>query len=302
MAPSGSRQLSLLFSGTQDHALALRPGNGLSGPGPKATSGASRLATAPVPRELLRPAPPPATGAVGPATALAERLATLLEERVELTLTDNTSTMVSFRRSRGLVVFRVHHMFSRAPAPVVRALAEYASGARSSGAGRLIDAFVRSNEERVRQTRAERQVSALEPIGRTFDLQAIFDRLNHAFFGGGVDAAIGWGREAPRRRRRSIKMGTYFHDARVIRIHPALDRPEVPEFFVAFVVFHEMLHHVIPPVAAGGRRVCHTPEFRLRERAYPDYPRAIAWERQHLALLLERRPKRQVFDFDDPLA
>ena len=274
MASPGSRQLS----------LPLRS--------------ASRLATAPAGREPSRPAPPPLQAA----TSLAERLASLLDERVELTLTDNTSTMVSFRRTRGLVAFRVHHMFSQAPAPVVRALADYAAGARSGGAGRLIDAFVRSNEERVRQTRTERQVQSLDPLGRTYDLQAIFDGLNRTHFAGTVAAAIGWGREAPRRRRRSIKMGTYFHDTRVIRIHPALDRPEVPEFFVRFIVFHEMLHHVIPPVTVGDRRVSHTPEFRRRERDYPDFERALAWERKHLALLLGRQPRRPVFDFDDPLA
>ncbi len=266
---------------------------------------ASRVATAPAQREPwgLPEAPPiPAPGpALQAATSLAERLASLLHERVQLTLTDNTSTMVSFRRTRGLVAFRVHHMFARAPADVVRALADYASGSRA-GASRRIDEFVRSNEEGVRRTRIARQVQSLEPIGRYFDLQAIFEALNRAYFGGAVDAAIGWGREAPRRRRRSIKMGTYFHDTRVIRIHPALDRPEVPEYFVRFIVFHEMLHHVVQPVTIGGRRVSHTVEFRDRERAYPEYERAIAWERKHLSLLLGRPRARQEFDLDDPLA
>lgn len=269
--------------------------------------GASRMATAPARQEPLRPpaAPPPRksppSSALAAATSLAERLASLLGERVQLTLTDNTSTMVSFRRTRGLVAFRVHHMFAAAPPRVVRALADYASGTRSA-ASRVIDAFVRSNEEDVRQSRTERQISSLDPVGRVYDLQAIFDGLNREQFGGRVEAAIGWGREAPRRRRRSIKMGTYFHDTRVIRIHPALDRPEVPEFFVRFIVFHEMLHHVVPPVMSGGRRISNTPEFRRRERAYPDYDRAIAWERKHLALLLGRACERPEFDLDDPLA
>jgi hypothetical protein len=267
---------------------------------------ASRMATAPARQEPPRPPvapvlPPPPSPALAAATSLAERLASLLGERVQLTLTDNTSTMVSFRRTRGLVAFRVHHMFAAAPPNVVRALADYASGSRAS-AGRLIDEYVRSNEDDVRQTRTERQVSSLEPLGRYFDLQAMFDELNRDLFGGAVDAAIGWGREAPRRRRRSIKMGTYFHDTRVIRIHPALDRPEVPDYFVRFIVFHEMLHHVIPPVLSGGRRISHTPEFRRRERAYPDYGRAIAWERKHLTLLLGRARGRPEFDLDDPLA
>ncbi|WP_373047398.1 hypothetical protein [Vulgatibacter sp.] len=238
------------------------------------------------------------------ASQLADRLSLLLAERVRLTVTDNTSTMVSFRRTRGQVAFRVHQMFLEAPPVVVDALADYAARGKRS-AGSVIDAFVRANEDLVRRSRVERQVRSLDPIGAVHDLQAIFDELNHRWFGGRIDARIGWGREAPGRRRRSIKMGTYFHDARVIKIHPSLDREVVPEFFVAFVVFHEMLHQAEPPKMIGGRRVSHTPEFRRLERAYPDYGKAIAWEREHLTLLLgDRLPPRNkvIFDPDDPLA
>ena len=233
---------------------------------------------------------------------LADRLSLLLSERVRLTITDNTSTMVSFRRSSGHVAFRVHQMFLDAPPAVIDALADYASRGKRT-AGSVIDAFVRENEDRVRRSRVERQLRSLDPYGRVHDLQELFDELNGRYFGGRIDARIGWGREAPDRRRRSIKMGTYFHDARVIRIHPALDREEVPAYFVAFVIFHEMLHQASPPRMIGGRRVSHTPEFRRLEQAYPDYDRGIAWERDHLPLLLggvRRRPI--VFDPDAPLA
>ena len=237
------------------------------------------------------------------AAQLADRLSLLLAERVRLTITDNTSTMVSFRRTRGHIAFRVHQMFLDAPPAVVDALADYAARGKRS-AGSVIDAFVCANEDRVRRSRVERQVRGLDPFGRVHDLQAIFDDLNERWFGGRIDARIGWGREAPVRRRRSIKMGTYFHDARVIKIHPSLDREVVPAFFVAFVVFHEMLHQAEPPRMIGGRRVAHPPEFRRLEQAYPDYQRAIAWERGHLHLLLgEKLPRRAVvFDPDDPLA
>ena len=75
-------------------------------------------------------------------------------------------------------------------------------------------------------------------------------------------------------------------DARIIRIHPTLDRQEVPEFYVAAVVFHEMLHQMVPAVEVNGRRVVHGREFRRRERAYPDHARAKAWEERNLSLLL----------------
>lgn len=236
------------------------------------------------------------------ASALAQELSLRLSERVHLTITDNTSTMVSFRRDAGSIAFRVHQMFLDAPGEVVDALADYAARRRRT-AGAVLDAFVKTNEHRVRRSRAEKQARSLDPFGRIHDLQAIYDELNATYFGGRIEAGIGWGREAPDRRRRSIKMGTYFHDSKVIRIHPALDRPEVPEFFVAFVVFHEMLHQAVPPRIIGGRRIAHTPEFRALEAAYPDYDRALAWESRNLSLLLgEGRRRRPHFDPDDPLA
>ncbi len=202
---------------------------------------------------------------VAAAHRLADDLSSLLSERVRLTVHDNRSTMVSFRRGGGEVHYRVHHMFLGAPDDVVSALAAFATNRRGGVAPRP---------------------AYLQPRGRAHDLQAIFDRLNAEHFAGAVDARIGWGPVRAGRRRRTVKTGVYVQDARIIRIHPTLDRPEVPEFYVAAVVFHEMLHQVVPAVETGGRRVVHGPAFRARERAYPDHARAKAWEDANLSLLL----------------
>ena len=37
-------------------------------------------------------------------------------------------------------------------------------------------------------------------------------------------------------------MGSYSVEDRLIRIHPTLDRPDVPRYYVAWIVYHEMLH------------------------------------------------------------
>jgi SprT-like family protein len=222
------------------------------------------------------------------ASALADRLSSLCGERVRLFVHDNRSTMVSFRRVGGLLHYRVHHMFLDAPGEVVGALAMFAGprrgmAARRRGAGERIDAYVREHRARIGQPRPTR----LEPRGRVHDLLAIFDRLNTDHFEGKVEARIGWGPSRGARRRRTIKTGVYVQDARLIRIHPALDRPEVPEMYVAAVVFHEMLHQIVPALERNGRRVVHGAEFRRRERAYPDHARAKAWEEANLGLLLE---------------
>jgi hypothetical protein len=226
-------------------------------------------------------------GRMAAAHRLVDDLSSLLGERVRLTIHDNRSTMVSFRRKSGEVHYRVHHMFLDAPAEIVRALATFAGtskgwAARRSDAGTRIDAFVRQHRARIGAPRADR----LQPRGRAHDLQAIFERLNREWFGELIEARIGWGPVRSGRRRRTIKTGVYVQDARIIRIHPTLDRPEVPEFYVAAVVFHEMLHQAVPAREVNGRRVVHSAEFRRRERAYPDHERARAWEERNLSLLL----------------
>jgi hypothetical protein len=221
------------------------------------------------------------------APLLAERLARVLREPVDVQLTDNAWTMVSYKRDGGRVRFRVHHMFAAAHDGVIRALAGF-TGRNRRHHGRAIDEYIRAHKHLIRAQ--HREPSPLEQRGRVHDLAEIYARLNTEQFGGAVDARIGWGRRPPGGRRRSIKMGVYLHEQKLIRIHPALDDERVPRHFVELVVFHEMLHQVIPPVVApDGRRIVHGPQFRSRERRFPGYERARTWERQNLNLLLKHR-------------
>lgn len=224
---------------------------------------------------------------VAHAGRLADALSARLREDVRLTVHDNRSTMVSFRRRGPQVHYRIHHMFLDAPDEVIGALAAFARAGRDGEvprreAGKRIDAWVRGHRQRISGPRA----GPLQPRGRAHDLQAIFDRENAERFGGAIEARIGWGAVRVGDRSRTVKTGVYLEEGRLIRIHPSLDRPEVPEYYVAFIVFHEMLHQAVPPRERNGRRVVHGPEFRRRERTHPDFRRAHAWERLNIRLLL----------------
>ncbi len=218
------------------------------------------------------------------AETLAYRLSANLRLPVRLSVTDNRSTMVSFRRSTHVLQLRLHHMFLDAPEVVVRAVADYA-GRGNRVAGGVLDDYIRGQQPRIRQERHAAEAD-LDPLGRYFDLRQLFTQLNHTYFQDGIQARIGWGRMPPRRRRKSIRLGVYDHQTREIRIHPALDRVEVPTFFVEFIVFHEMLHQLFPSSNGTGRRVHHPRAFREREKAFPLYAAALRWERENLNLLL----------------
>ena len=173
-------------------------------------------------------------------------------------------------------------------------------------ASELVGDYIEANGARLARRRP--RAIPLVAKGTHHDLLALFQDINQRYFGGACHALITWGNKQPRRSegpRTAIKLGSYSNLERVIRIHPTLDRSWVPRYFVAFVVYHEMLHHMIPAargsMRAGianlsfdnsrsrghvARRVLHPPEFLAREQLFRSYERALEWERRHIGRLL----------------
>jgi predicted SprT family Zn-dependent metalloprotease len=124
-------------------------------------------------------------------------------------------------------------------------------------------------------------------MGECFDLKEIFDDLNERYFDKRIVAQITWGQRSNKRRRRnSIKMGSYVLDDKLIRIHRSLDREFVPRFFIEWVIYHEMLHEVHQAPVVNGRRQFHSKAFLVDEAKYEHYELAKYWERSHIDDLL----------------
>ena len=212
----------------------------------------------------------------------------LARGRVQVTLTDNRYTMISVRRlaKQRRYEVRLHHMVADADPVITRALAHYIAD-NDADASRILGDFIDANSDHVRG-RARRAPSQLIfTAGDHHDLREIFDELNARYFGNRIEAAITWGARTGRpRRRNSIKMGSYSVEDRLIRIHRSLDREFVPRFFVAWIVFHEMLHQVHDIRVKNGRREFHSKAFLADEACFDGYEQARLWERRHLDALL----------------
>jgi hypothetical protein len=205
---------------------------------------------------------------------------------LELALTNNHYSMISVRRKADGYRLRLHHMFVGAEPRVVRALARYVVH-NDRRASTLLGEYIEANQHIIRQQERKPRNMTMRTAGRHHDLQAIYDRLNAQMFGGTLEARITWGPGAAKgRRRRSIKMGSFAVEDRVIRIHPSLDQDNVPDYFVSWIVFHEMLHGKHEVLRTNGRRRFHTQEFLDEEKTFPDYARACAWEKANLDRLL----------------
>jgi len=212
----------------------------------------------------------------------------MVKARVTVTLTDNRYTMISVRRlpKDKRYEVRLHHMFADADPVITRALARYVAE-NDADASRILGDFIDSNSGHVRGRARRQPAQVIFTAGETHDLRALYDELNAQYFGDKIDAVITWGQRIGRpRRRNSIKMGSYSVEDRLIRIHRSLDREFVPRYFVAWIVFHEMLHQVHDIRVKNGRREFHSKEFLADEAMYEHYEQAKSWERRHLDALL----------------
>lgn len=210
---------------------------------------------------------------------------------LELKVTDNRSTMISVRRGPGSFRLRLHRMFLTAGSSTLAALGRYVAD-NDGGASTELGEFIEAHQELVPPRKAPSRPAnvTLCTQGQHHDLRELFDRLNARYFGGTIDARIGWGR-LPRKhgrpyRHHSLKLGSYSVEDRLIRIHPTLDQAYVPAYFVEWIVYHEMLHQKHPIPVVGGRRQFHTPAFLAEERLFDEYERAQLWERRNLHRLL----------------
>lgn len=263
------RQLSLFSSATSDEALDEAPSED---PSP----------------ETPTIADPDCDGA-GPTVgerriALRKRLADLLDAPVvSLTLTKNRRRMLSAKtESIGLAV-RLHRCFLDAQDAEIRAVAllldPAVRGARRKRALAVArDHFARHAADFMSPTRPV----TLQPKGQVYDLSELRDRVESVYFGGDLKVHITWGQNGYgntdlRRGGIHIRLGSYDSTHRLVRIHPVLDREEVPEYVVESVVHHEMLHAAEPPKPGRVRRSVHHRTFRRREREFRRHDEAERW-------------------------
>ena len=113
------------------------------------------------------------------------------------------------------------------------------------------------------------QVEALGGIvettaGRYHDLAASFERVRREYFENALTQ--------PRLAWSTIFTGRTFghyeptHDTVVISC--TLDRPDVPEYAIDFVMYHELLHKMLGVDRRSIRKAAHTPEFRAAEQRF----------------------------------
>lgn len=186
-----------------------------------------------------------------------------------------SSLVITLRRRHDTLFVRFSDLLRRAPVQVLESAAALllARVYRRRGHRQLFEpylAYARSQRtrERINQMRGRRvRLRHTAPQGRHFDLTALFDRLNAKYFQGLLQRPhIGWSTRTWRRQ-----FGCYDPGPNQILLNRRMDRPNIPQFVVEYVLYHEMLHVKHPTRRSGCSLISHSPEFRAEEKLFEQF-------------------------------
>ncbi|MBM4080907.1 MAG: hypothetical protein FJ272_04205 [Planctomycetes bacterium] len=214
-----------------------------------------------------------------------------------VTYTDNSHTMVSYRRSGRRIELRLHHMFQDAPEDVLEAIARNSIQRLTLDTRRRFNSLIRSyihrNKDKIKpSTRNNGQHLTYGTVGRVYDLAKLGAQVNSDYFSDQVDVDITWSRRPNKRF-----MGTWRQASNggrnLITINRLLDDERVPPCYLQYLVYHEMLHEVVPDEKRNGHTIKHSRRYREMERQFTRYQDAVEWAKHNVERLYRSQVRRR---------
>ena len=202
----------------------------------------------------------------------------VIGKSVSLILTDNSTNLLSIKTKNNSVSVRMHWMFLNASNEVIREIVRFIKAGKSRTPH--IRKFISENQTCLKKREQKSRRPKIRTQGRFHDLREIFDALNNKYFRSKITASISWTKGNTRRTVRKRTLGSYNRHTNTILINSLLDRKNIPNYYIRYVVYHEMLHSVLGEKRKNGKRLVHTSEFRRRERLFKDYENAVSWEKR----------------------
>lgn len=209
-----------------------------------------------------------------------EKLETHTGIKLQLRINNNRSTMLSVKWAPGCTKVSLHRMFLNAPRNIMEALACYLRGEHKS-LSPSIKAYIEDNLQKLDYS-YQLDLNKLNTKGKVYDLQALYDDINEEYFGGRLKLHITWFGKPSRSSSNRITFGLYHDPLRLIKINRLLDQKHIPEYFISYIIYHEILHFICPTyVDERGIKQIHSKEFKEEEKKFHYYHLAQKWIRDN---------------------
>ena len=118
----------------------------------------------------------------------------------------------------------------------------------------------------------KKRASPKPKAGVHHNLDELFVELNSKYFKNSLSIKIEWSGSGITSSKSVIRLGYYNPRKELIKISRVLDYPHIPKYFVSFILYHEILHHILPPYQVfGSKRKIHHSAFKQKEREFHEY-------------------------------
>lgn len=215
-----------------------------------------------------------------------QSLESSVKNKLQLKVNDNRSTMLSVNWEPDCTKVSLHRMFLHAPQNIMDDLACYLRQEPPTLSPSL-KSFINTNLNSLNYSK-RLDSRKLCTLGATYDLQALYEALNDEYFENTLQLNITWFGRADQRNKKKVTFGLYYEPLRLIKINKMLDQPLFPEFFIAYVIYHEMVHHFCPSyVDKSGIHRIHNEQFKAQEKKFKDYALAQEWIKNHQHVFFE---------------
>jgi len=199
---------------------------------------------------------------------------------------DNRRVMASVGKGG---VLNLHRIYQRATEPDIKILAKVMTGKASKRESGKFYEYIDNNLPKELGNGKSRLV-VMPPQGLFHDLKKSLERLL-PLADGPLDPMPNLGWTAARVGRRGITWGTHREtsDGPLILVNAILDAPDVPNFVLEHIIWHELCHQLAPPEKdSNGRRAIHSRAFKKMESRYPRLEQAEKWEQEQVARFIRR--------------
>lgn len=201
---------------------------------------------------------------------------------LDLIINDNRSTVLNvLKHEPEYIKVSVHKMFLKAPIKVKRALGSYIKDPKTKDEGvhSTLNSFIQKKIDSIDYSHRVRTLK-LDSKGKVYDLRRVFTYLNRQYFNSTLDMSISWFGRGHKKGTNCHTLGYYCNSMNLIKIHRALDKRSIPAFYLYFVVYHEMVHSLVPGrINSRGQWIIHGPEFKRKEKKFVKYKQATEWEK-----------------------
>jgi hypothetical protein len=209
-----------------------------------------------------------------------EKLQKIFKRKIDLELKDNRTVFLNSKKyqSGGLRLI-LHKAFLFAPKYILLAVKDYVLFGRRKSL-KVIRSFMEGYFQKRDYSRVLDKRS-LRCRGEFYDLKEILLEVEKKYLGKEFeDLFITFFKKPNYRKFSRITFGSYSSELKLIKINEILDDLFFPKYFVEFIVYHEMLHHIHGEKRGrDGRRSVHTREFREAEKKYSHYEEAKRFEK-----------------------